>query len=77
LNLFSFFSLFSDFSADPLQAIDLHLRFSTKEDAIRFAERNNMDYTIVATNKTKLSVTKRYADNFKYQPKKLRLVHTK
>ena len=93
--------------ADPVQAIDLHLRFTSKEAAISFAEKNGAAadpaptlvlwlranlfltvrwgtaqtagwaYTITEPKRRDVSVKRTYADNFRYKPGKLRLIHTK
>jgi len=64
-------------SADPLQAIDLHLRFESKEAAVAFAEKNGWDYSVKPTNIPSPTINRKYADNFKYEPGKLRLVKCK
>jgi len=61
-------------SADSVQAIAL--KFRSKEDAIQFAEKQGWGYTVEKTHEV-WSRKKMYADNFKYSPKKLRLVMTK
>ena len=42
---------------------EVKLEFSTKEQAINFAKKNNIDYYIVEPQKTKL-IKKSYSDNF-------------
>ncbi|KAF9115098.1 hypothetical protein BGX27_008901 [Mortierella sp. AM989] len=61
-------------SADYMQA--LAMKFTTKEDAIAFADKQGYDYTVQEPNQ-KIIKKKVYADNFKYSPKKLRFVKTK
>ncbi|KAG0369920.1 Ndufs4, NADH dehydrogenase Fe-S protein 4 [Gamsiella multidivaricata] len=61
-------------SADYMQA--LAMKFTSKEDAAAFADKQGWDYTIQEPNK-KVFKKKIYADNFKYSPKKLRFVKTK
>jgi hypothetical protein len=41
----------------------LHLLFSSKELAIAYAQKNNIEFTLLAEQKKKIS-TKAYADNF-------------
>ena len=48
-------------SSDTLEEVTL--KFSTKEKAIRYAEKNNISYTIV-NSKSKKFIIKSYADNF-------------
>ena len=40
------------------------LNFSTKEDAIDYAEKNNLDYEVLESSERKV-ISKSYADNFK------------
>ena len=42
---------------------EVSLKFSTKEQAITYAKKNNIDYYIVEPEKRKL-IKKSYADNF-------------
>jgi len=42
---------------------EVKLEFSTKEQAINYAKKNNIDYTIIEPQKSKL-VKKSYSDNF-------------
>tara|TARA_Y100000996_G_C22208863_1_gene514549 strand:+ start:344 stop:622 length:279 start_codon:yes stop_codon:yes gene_type:complete len=42
----------------------IELKFSSKEDAINYAKKNNLDYEILETSERKV-ITKSYADNFK------------
>ena len=50
-------------SSDMAQQI--RLRFATKEEAVAYAERNGIAYTLSEPQKRKL-VKKSYADNFKF-----------
>ncbi|CDH49902.1 potential mitochondrial complex 21_18kd subunit [Lichtheimia corymbifera JMRC:FSU:9682] len=61
-------------SADTQQA--LQIKFLSKEEAISFAERQGWSYYVQEPKKAKF-VKKAYADNFKYNPNKLRLIKTK
>ena len=40
------------------------LKFSSKEDAINYAKKNNIDYEVLETSERKV-INKSYADNFK------------
>ena len=40
------------------------LKFSTKEDAIDYAKRNNLNYEVLESSERKV-ISKSYADNFK------------
>tara|TARA_Y100001935_G_scaffold79634_1_gene66586 strand:+ start:327 stop:605 length:279 start_codon:yes stop_codon:yes gene_type:complete len=42
----------------------VELKFSTKEDAIKYAKRNNIEYVVLESSERKV-ITKSYADNFK------------
>ena len=42
----------------------VELKFDTKEDAINFAERNDIEYVVLESSERKV-ITKSYADNFK------------
>jgi NADH dehydrogenase (ubiquinone) Fe-S protein 4 len=61
-------------SADTQQG--LKIKFSTKEDAVRFAERQGYEYWIEDPRPERI-VPKVYADNFKYSSRPLRYHHTK
>ncbi|KAG0740505.1 hypothetical protein G6F57_000738 [Rhizopus arrhizus] len=61
-------------SSDYQQA--LTMKFNTKEDAIRFAEKQGWKYSIQEP-KTPKFVVKAYGDNYKYSPNKLRMFKTK
>jgi hypothetical protein len=50
-------------SQDPRQQV--HLSFDTKEEAIAYAERNGIPYTVHEPDPRK-PVLKSYAENFKY-----------
>jgi len=52
-------------SGDTLDQV--RLRFATKEEAIAFAERKGLDYT-VQTEHTRRVRPRNYADNFKPRP---------
>ena len=43
---------------------EVKLEFSTKEEAINYVKKNNIDYYIVEPQKRKI-IKKSYADNFK------------
>ena len=42
---------------------EIKLEFSTKEQAVNYAEKNNIDYYIVEPQKSKI-IKKSYSDNF-------------
>jgi len=42
---------------------EIKLEFSTKEQAINYAEKNNIDYYVLEPKKRKL-IIKSYSDNF-------------
>ena len=42
---------------------EVKLEFSTKEQAINFAKKNNIDYTVIEPQKRKI-IKKSYSDNF-------------
>ena len=48
-------------STDTLEEVTL--KFSTKEKAIKYAEKNNISYSVINPKKKKF-VIKSYADNF-------------
>ena len=52
------------------------MKFRTKEDAIRFAERQGLEYFVQEEHEVEFR-KKTYADNFKYSPGKLRIIQTK
>ncbi|RWS23228.1 NADH dehydrogenase [ubiquinone] iron-sulfur protein 4-like protein, partial [Leptotrombidium deliense] len=53
-------------SGDPLSNIDGWLRFTTKEDAIKFCEKNQWHYFIDEPEVTKRPIKKSYAANFSW-----------
>jgi len=61
-------------SADYMQGT--RILYSTKEDAIRFAEKQGWDY-YVQPPPVKRIPPKNYSENFLYRPGKLRIVRTK
>lgn len=61
-------------SADPVQSH--RLVFETKEQAVDFAKRQGYHYWIEEP-KSKDFYPKSYSDNFKYEPKHLRIIRTK
>ena len=42
----------------------VELKFATKEDAISYAKRNDIEYVVLESSERKV-ITKSYADNFK------------
>ena len=42
----------------------VELKFATKEDAIKYAKRNDIEYVVLESSERKV-ITKSYADNFK------------
>ena len=42
----------------------IELKFSSKEEAVSYAKKNNIDYEVLETSERKV-ITKSYADNFK------------
>ncbi|CAK9783221.1 hypothetical protein CC85DRAFT_325101 [Cutaneotrichosporon oleaginosum] len=61
-------------SADYMQGTTL--AFRTREDAVRFAERQGWDYYISEPKKARIP-PKNYADNYLYVDGPLRICHTK
>lgn len=61
-------------SADFMQGT--HMNFETKEDAIRFANKQGYEFFVQEPNERKI-VPKAYADQFVHTPKKLKQVRTK
>ncbi|KAI9827217.1 MAG: NADH:ubiquinone oxidoreductase 21kD subunit [Thelocarpon impressellum] len=61
-------------SGDMMQGT--HLNFKSKDDAIRFAEKQGYEYYVQEHNERKF-VPKAYANNFVHTPKKLKIVRTK
>ncbi len=52
-------------SEDTLQQVNL--RFASKEEAVKYAENNNIEFSAEEPNKRK-QIKKSYADNFAYKP---------
>ena len=42
----------------------IELKFSSKEEAVSYAKKNNIDYEVLETSERKV-INKSYADNFK------------
>ena len=61
-------------SADAVQS--LQLSFDDQESAIRFATKNDYDWSVVGSGK-KTSQIRSYADNFTFSPTTLKQVRTK
>ena len=61
-------------SGDCMQGT--HLNFTTKEDAISFAEKQGYEYFVSEHNERKLA-PKAYANNFLHTPNKLKHIRTK
>lgn len=61
-------------SADFMQGT--HLNFKSKDDAIRFAEKQGYEYFVQEPNERKI-VPKAYANNFLWSDKKLKHIRTK
>merc|ERR1712093_382774 len=61
-------------SADYMQGT--HVKFSTKEDAVRFAEKQGWSWFLQEPHMPKFT-PKSYSNNFLYSPKKLRYIRTK
>ena len=61
-------------SADLMQGT--HLNFNSKEDAIRFAQKQGYEYFVQEPNERRF-IPKAYANNFVHYPKKLKVVRTK
>ncbi|VUC20151.1 unnamed protein product [Clonostachys rosea] len=61
-------------SADFMQGT--HLNFKTKEDAIRFANKQGYEYFVQEPNSRKIT-PKAYANNFLYSDRKLKHIRTK
>jgi NADH dehydrogenase (ubiquinone) Fe-S protein 4 len=53
-----------------------HINFKTKEDAIRFADKQGYEYFVQEPNSRKIGV-KAYANNFVYSNRKLKHIRTK
>ncbi|VDN01874.1 unnamed protein product [Thelazia callipaeda] len=52
-------------SGDPLSNISMAMDFASKEDAIRFCEKNNLNYEVVQPNE-RIIKPKNYAENFSW-----------
>jgi NADH dehydrogenase (ubiquinone) Fe-S protein 4 len=61
-------------SGDYMQGT--HINFKTKEDAIRFADKQGYEYFVQEPNSRKIGV-KAYANNFVYSNRKLKHIRTK
>lgn len=61
-------------SADFMQGT--HLSFKSKEDAIRFAEKQGYEYFVQEPAERKF-IPKAYANNFVHSPTKLKIIRTK
>lgn len=61
-------------SADMMQGT--HLNFKSKDDAIRFAEKQGYEFFVQEPNERRI-VPKAYATQFVHSPKKLKEVRTK
>ena len=61
-------------SADFMQGT--RLQFDTKEDAIRFANKQGYEYFVQEPNERRV-IPKVYAEQFVHQPKKLKQIRTK
>ena len=61
-------------SADFMQAT--HLNFASKEDAIRFAQKQGYEYFVQEPNEGRI-IPKAYATQFEHSAKKLKQVRTK
>lgn len=61
-------------SADPVQGT--HLNFKSREDAIRFAQKQGYEYFVQEPNERR-RLPKAYANNFLYSPKKLKTIRSK
>ena len=61
-------------SADFMQGT--HVNFKSKDDAIRFAEKQGYEYFVQEPNERKV-VPKAYANNFLWSDKKLKHIRTK
>lgn len=61
-------------SGDFMQAT--HLNFKTKDDAIRFAEKQGYEFYVQEPNERR-RIPKAYASQFVHIPKKLKTIRTK
>lgn len=53
--------------SDDMYRQELRRAFASKEEAIRFAERNGFVFDVVEPEKSSFKI-KSYSDNFKYKP---------
>lgn len=61
-------------SADFMQGT--HLQFESRDDAIRFANKQGYEYFVQEPNERRI-IPKAYAEQFVFNPKKLKQVRTK
>ncbi|KAI9694176.1 MAG: NADH:ubiquinone oxidoreductase 21kD subunit [Bathelium mastoideum] len=61
-------------SADAMQGT--HLNFTSKEDAVNFAEKQGYEYYVQEPNERRI-IPKAYANQFVHSPKKLKQIRTK
>lgn len=61
-------------SADGMQGTNIN--FKTKEDAIRFAQKQGYEFFVQEPNERRVT-PKSYANNFNYSPGKLKHIKTK
>ena len=61
-------------SADFMQGT--HLNFLSKEDAIRFADKQGYEYFVQEPNERRI-IPKAYANQFAHIPKKIKHIRTK
>lgn len=61
-------------SADGMQGT--HLKFKTKDDAVKFAQKQGYEYFVQEPNDRRF-VPKSYANNFSHSPGKLKHIKTK
>ena len=54
----------------------VRMKFNSKDDAIRFAEKQGYEYFVQEPNERKF-VPKAYATQFMHSPKKLKAIRTK
>ncbi len=45
---------------------EVHLHFETMEEAVAFATKNALDYTVIVPHDSSTEKPKSYADNFRY-----------
>ena len=61
-------------SADSMQGTNI--KFKSKEDAIAFAQKQGYEYFVQEPNERRVT-PKAYANNFVFEPKKLKHIKTK